>query len=183
MKTVWLSIILLCCAFAGCDGPDVINDGGIEPAEVIKAANVDVSADTKKAVFDRPITITTRCMPLITGKGVIGLYGWKSNGNVTWTLESPAVDTVTTFQESSYTIYVPAEFKANNEFEQKWTVHLVPPSAPNYLFGAHAHIDSIFIADSNKMYWINSEVARKYCPRPRGWQPDAVSSTEVYLDL
>jgi hypothetical protein len=140
-----------------------------------------LAADAQNAVFDRPITVTTKCMPLITGKGVIGLRGVRAMGDVTWTLESPDVDTVSVFQESSYYVYIPAEFKAKSEFHQQWTANLVPQSTSRYLFGAHIHIDSIFVADSNRMYWIESEVAKRYCPRRLGWQPDAVSRGSVYL--
>jgi hypothetical protein len=182
MKIPHFSIALLCCALVACHQPDApIDDGELQQASTIKAGSFTVAADVERAVFDRSISLTTKCMPLVTGKGVIGLHGMKSKGNVAWTLDSPYVDTVSVLQESSYTIYIPVEFKANSVFEQEWVVHLVPQSTSSYLFSAHIHIDSVFIADSNRMYWIQSEVAKKYCPRRLGWQPDAVSRGSVYL--
>ena len=184
MKTVLVSIGILCCALLGCDAPDIIDDGGIEPASAIQAGNVDVAADVGRAVFDQPITITTSCMPLITGKGVVGLGGRKSQGEIDRIILSPTKDTVTLYQESLYTTYVPVEFKANQKLTQTWKVQLLQRTQPNggsYFFYSHVHVDSIFIADSNRMYAISSDVARKYALRSRGWEPNGISSANIYL--
>src|SRR5215204_5646491 len=116
MKTLSLSIVLLCCALNGCNQPDEpIDDGELEPASTIKPGTFTLAADVKKAVFDHPITIAMKCLPLISGKGVIGLGVRKANGEIDRRLLSPIDDTVSIFDDPYYTIYVPVEFTANQE--------------------------------------------------------------------
>lgn len=185
MNTLRLSIILLCCVMLGCEQPyEVIDDSQLIQASTIKPGSFTISANVDRAVFDRSITITMKCLPVISGKGVIGLGGRKANGEIDRRLLSPVHDTVTIFDDSYYTIYVPVEFTANQEFTQTWSIQLLERTKPNggsYFFDGAAHIDSIFIADSNRTYGIYSEVARKHCPRRLGWEPNAVCEGRVHL--
>jgi hypothetical protein len=181
MKTLSLAIVLLCCAIAGCDGPDIIDDSNLQRASTIRGDNVDIIANVGRAVYDRPVTITVQCMPLVTGSGVIQISSEKDNDSFTWVLISPVEDTVTIYRGSHYWIAIPAEFKAGQMFEQRWTIQLLPNTTDSHLFTGSAYVDSIFIADSSRMYGIESDVARKHCPRPLGWEPNAISSNNVYL--
>jgi hypothetical protein len=121
------------------------------------------------------------CLPLVTGKGVIGLRGTKSADIFDWLLLTPATDTASILHDPYYTIHIPAEFKVNQTFTQTWKVQLLPGASGNYYFGAQVQIDSIFIADSNRMYGIRSDVAKKYCPRRLGWDPHAINENSIYL--
>lgn len=183
MKTISLSIVLIWCAVIGCKEPAGIDDSQLQTASTIKPGTFKVTADVTTPVLDRPITITTTCLPLITGKGVIGLTGRRWGDMFDWLLRSPVNDTTSFVDDPYYTIHIPAEFKANETFTQKWSVQLLPRTKPagRYYFGGHIYIDSIFIADSNKMYWIRSEVARKHCPRRLGWEPHAINDGNLYL--
>jgi hypothetical protein len=184
MKLFCLAIILLCGVIAGCNGPDEPSDDSqLSQAPTIKPGTFSVTVNVDRPVFDRSITATTSCMPLVTGKGVIGLTGTRTVDMFDWILLSPITDTVSTVSLPYYTIHIPAEFKANETFTQRWDVRLLPRTGPagSYYFGAHVYIDSIFIADSNRMYWIDSDVARKHCPRRLGWQPHAINEKNIYL--
>jgi hypothetical protein len=100
-----------------------------------------------------------------------------------WLLLSPVDDTLSIVSDPFYIVQIPAEFKANQVFVQRWDVKLLPRTGPagSYYFGASVFIDSIFIADSNRMYGIDSDVAKKHCPRRLGWNPYAVNENNVYL--
>ena len=183
MKGYVRCMVLLCCVLLGCEPPDSPSDDNLSPASTIKPGTFTVSVDVQRAVFDRPIVVTTTCVPTITGKGYIGLRGNKWGDMLDWSLLSPTIDTVSTINDPYYTIHIPASFNKNQTFMQRWEIRLLPRTGPagNYYIGAHIYTDSIFIADSNRMYWIHSDVARKHSPRPLGWQPDAINEKNVYL--
>lgn len=183
MKTLPLSLLLPCCIIVGCFQPT--NDDNLEPAPTIDERSFKISADVEHAVLDHPVRITTVCMPLVTGKGFIGISGWKIDSTFEWVLLSPVADTATVIESGHFTTYVPAEFKINQFFRQEWTLQLQPEpgnSHSNYtIIGAHIYIDSIFIADSNRMYSISSDVARKHAGKPMGWNPYAIPPNKLYF--
>jgi hypothetical protein len=169
----------------GCAGPDEPSDDSqLSQAPTIQPGSFKVSADPNRRVLNQPITITTTCLPRVTGKGVIGITGARWKNLFDWVLLAPIADTVLMADDVHYTIHIPAEFQADQLFTQKWTIQLLPrtgPAGEHYTMGAHVYIDSIFIADSNRMYWIKSDVARRHCPRHLGWQPHAMNDNTLYL--
>lgn len=173
---VLLNFLTLSCQ-QGTDGTG--NDSGMAPVprgiETFENSIMEIKADTDRAIVDSLITITTRCKPLFTGKGRIKLIA--GGGGTSVVIVSPVQDTISATDSIRWrTTHV--DFTANETFEQEWKIRLINQAA--YSFGSRAILDSVFIADSSKTYYIFSEEVKVLSPD--GWfRNEAVSYPNVNL--
>ncbi|MEP7218179.1 MAG: hypothetical protein ABI876_04645 [Bacteroidota bacterium] len=178
--------LLLCLLLISCDhGPDSSSD---RHAFAFEHGYVYLSADFDKVVGDKQFTIITRCYPTITGKGWIGMAGLGQYTGSTVIVDEPLHDTQIThsrLEDNTYSIY-PAEFKANEPFEQRWRIRLQFPAAANFpsgfQFNGYAIIDSIFIPDSARLYPASSLEAKRYSGALDGFDVNAMSGTFLHLN-
>jgi hypothetical protein len=167
------SALLLASCSQSVDPPDTAL-----PDPSIKDNKIEISLDADHVVTDRDITITMRCTPLVSGKGHFELESSGQFAESMVILNSPVVDTLTgaDINHGSSFITIPAEFVANEPFEQRWRVRLQSNHPSDiYKFGAGVGIDSIYIADSNRLYWLHSDVVKNSTKRKKGYQSGALS--------
>ncbi|MBS1912787.1 MAG: hypothetical protein JST22_12435 [Bacteroidetes bacterium] len=133
-------------------------------------------ADTDHATTARPIAIMTEVMPLVSGKGRIGMIA--SSGS--WTFFSPVVRALDIDMsrpyDSNQVTYHPVEFIANRYCVVRWVLQLHQPQG--YAFYASACLDSVFIADSNRYFGIGSYEARSRTHTISGY-----TRVNVFADL
>lgn len=119
---------------------------------------VKISADTNHVVINYPIVISTRCKPLLTGKGRIAIHGGGALNLSSWIIDSPVIDTLVRPKDDTTFVSYRVNFISNQSFEQKWTIRCLNPT--EYGFSSEAVFDSIFISDSSRYYHIGSIEAR-----------------------
>jgi hypothetical protein len=182
MKKLLLYVITLACggAMSACDN----TTGNTTDLRTQAFSNRETSltADAEKAVNDRPITLTTSCLPLVSGKGRIGIWGRGRSENTHWYLESPFRDTIETEfdPDTAAFIYIPVDYVANSPFSRSWVVQLQTNVA--YTFYVSALLDSVYVSDSAKMYHVSSDVAIRYSPGGYGYNRIGASGDHLILD-
>jgi hypothetical protein len=153
------------------------------PPPSIKDNKIEISLDADHVVTDRAITVTMRCTPLVTGKGHFELESSGQWAESMVILESPITDTLTggDINNGSSVSVVPAEFVANQPLEQHWRVRLQSNHPTDiYKFGAVVGIDSIYIADSNRLYWLYGAALKEISHGRTPYQGGALSDY-IYL--
>jgi hypothetical protein len=147
--TKLLSTILIVFLFS-CNQNINTQDHDIEEGiRLFSTYGVDIEVVPNIIPKDSLITLTMTCYPAMTGVGVT----WLSLGTYT-ALEYPRIDTIRT----STNVIVHVSFISNIPFKQQWKFRLlggVPPVTWNA--EVRATFDSVYIADSSKMYWVHSE--------------------------
>lgn len=155
-----------------------------DPAPAFKNSEVTLSAVPETLAIDHITTITMRCLPTVTAKGVIGLKGEAEVNWGGWILAWPVADTITMFGTSDMK-YIPAEFTANQPFEQRWDIMPHPrfsgEAAGPYDFTAAAFIDSIYIADSARYYPVESEIVKRHSPGGAGYIHQAMNGPALHI--
>jgi hypothetical protein len=182
MKTLVLCMIVLTCCgvLAACD--NTTGNTTDLRTQAFDKEQVILTADVERAVSDKSITLTTSCLPLVSGKGRIGIRGRGLSQNTSWFLESPFRDTLETEAnpDSAVYDYVLVEYVANRTFSQPWQIRL--QSGISYSFAANVILDSIYIADSARMYHICSDVAIRYSPGGHGYNREGQSGSHLILE-
>ncbi len=120
------------------------------------------TVDPDKVSRNTPVTFTTICMPLVTGKGRIFLRGRSNIGGSRMFFESPIIDTLE-YMIDSKTIdltEIPVDFTANKFCVQKWVLRF--SHTTEYRLGSWAVIDSVYIPDSLRYFSPTSVVVREY---------------------
>ena len=144
--------------------------------EAFRNRTVEISANSDRAVADRPVTFTLRCYPQVTGVGRMNLDGRGALMGSFLFIESPRIDTLDT---SRTRFEYPVTLTAGVPTELQVTVRMQPGT--DYYYSAGVVLDSIFIPDSNRMFHYNSSVARAYSGRSGGY--DAVASYDRTFPL
>ncbi len=150
---------LICCLLSACSS-GTGNDDPLDPrVQGFRQGLITLTAKPNKVVLDQPITITTRCVPLVSGKGRLMLTGYGPDPTSAWEIESPTHYVFNRMNRDSWAT-ADVEFTANQAFEQEWRVHFLA-STPYYIT-AHITLDSVLLADSNRLYDIDSDIALRY---------------------
>lgn len=153
--------LLVCVVIAGCNdsNPSVYHPG----IEAFYQKKVLMSADAVTAITDRPITIITSFHPMVKGKGRILFRGGGNALESGWRIESPLRDTVDRgMMESGDVAELPVEFTAESEYKQAWQVRLM--RSGEFMFGADVVLDSVYIADSMRYFYVSSDVVYRHTP-------------------
>jgi hypothetical protein len=149
-----------------------------DPPVTFYRAQVEMSADTDKAIADHTTTIKLHCLPLLSGVGRMQLDIGKNRKETTVYVDSPLQDTVET-GIAGKDITVPVKFVANQPFDQQW--HIRFDTAGYYNFHARAIFDSVAIADSSRLYWVQSAIVRQSTPNGVGYTWLATSNSSLVL--
>ncbi|MEP7219965.1 MAG: hypothetical protein ABI876_13665 [Bacteroidota bacterium] len=184
MKSLTLiSCIAIMLTAAAC--ADSVVNNVPDPAPTFKNSEVTLSAMPENLALNRITTITTHCLPTVTAKGWIGLKGQGEVNLGGWILAWPASDTIT-LSETSRLELIPAEFTANQPFEQEWDIIPYPQfaneAAGPYDFTGAALIDSIYIADSARYYPVESEIVKRYSPGGAGYISHAINGVSLHIN-
>jgi hypothetical protein len=158
-----LTIVLVCACFASCsNGTD---PGSVTDLRVraFKRGETKFTADTDRAVTDRPVTLTLRCVPLVSGKGLMAICEVGTNENFKIVVESPVRDTL--HGDNNY-IFV--DFVANEPIERSWDVRFpVSPWSGTFALCALVTLDSVYIPEFDRWYSVHSDTAKSHTPS--GW--------------
>jgi hypothetical protein len=166
-----LAAILL---FASCSG-----DPSVAPVNAVvafKDRKVELSANSDRAISDRPVTFTLRCYPQVTGVGRMCLDGWGAGPGTLLFIQQPARDTL---DITNSRFEYPVVFTTGVPCDLQVEVQMQP--GRDYFYSATAFLDSVFIPDSNRLFYFNSSVARAYSGRAGGY--DAVASYDRTFPL
>jgi hypothetical protein len=151
--------LILCASLLSACSSSTDSDTTYDPhVRAFKQSLVTLTANSYKVVPDAPITITTHFTPLVTGKGIIGMRGYGEYPNSSWQVESPVQKMFTPADRDSTAVFA-LDFTANQPIDLQWQVRLHDLSAYHIL--ANVGLDSVFIADSGRMYSIKSDEARR----------------------
>ncbi|HXF90878.1 MAG TPA: hypothetical protein VNJ29_03000 [Candidatus Nitrosotenuis sp.] len=114
---------------------------------------IDISTVPDTLRPDSLMTLTISCYPAMTGVG----YSWIVMNAVT-VLEYPRVDTIKTLTN----VIVRGSFVAGIPFSQQWKFKMLGNVPTNlWVSEVRATFDSIYIADSLKMYPVSSKELEK----------------------
>jgi len=151
MKTRFFFACLIVCSFLSCSKtPTNNNDEPYAGEFAFEQRKLDMISEPPVAIEDTTISLKITCYPKYSGTGTM----WVSLGApACWVvLEYPNRDTLKT--ETNVTVNT--KFLAGNSFTQEWRFKLLETFSGSYSFETFVRYDSIFIADSAKMYAINS---------------------------
>jgi hypothetical protein len=126
---------------------------------------LSLSVDADKAYSDRPVTFAVGCTPIVNGKGRIwfNISGDYPRSQIH--IESPVIATLV--RDSNFFIPIPAMFVANRPFKMPIRCRFQPGNS--YFYYVVATLDSVFVADSNRYYEPNSEIAQRFRPKGGGY--------------
>ncbi|HVZ40051.1 MAG TPA: hypothetical protein VHI13_12305 [Candidatus Kapabacteria bacterium] len=156
-----LTLTLLVAACSGSTTPP--QDPVVEAFDRLQ---MKMYADTNKVITDRPITITTEVMPLVSGKGRISMdasaASWEFLEPVKRTVHLPVVPPDT----PRVTDY-PVVFTAHQRVVVSWELQL--QWREHHTFFSNVFLDSVFIADSGRFFSVWSHEARIRTPDGLGY--------------
>jgi len=154
MRSSLLFITLVGCFLSSCKNTYTGQDtyAGEYPFE---KRTYNVSATPPVALKDTTISLIVTCYPKFTGTGWMAISLGATSQFFT-VLEYPYRDTLKEYTE----IRVPTKFQEESLFTQTWKFRLLFDSG-DYAIAINAAYDSVFIADSAKMYSIDSPELKK----------------------
>ena len=138
-------------------------DGGTSPPmlHVVSAFSgsntFTLTADADKAYSDRPITFTARCTTVVNGKGRIRFSAYCDRHPGEIRVESPIIAML--IHDSIPEITIPMAFVANEPIALPIRCRFLQSDVSCFYHGA-VIIDSLFVADSNRYFDVNSDVAQ-----------------------
>jgi hypothetical protein len=143
--------------------------------------DIQITADADRRYTDRDITLTMKCLPLVSGVGRIMLDG---NGNTqTWSWRSLAPVQDTVIQAPSGTLPPNLEtsvhFTANDTCTMTWRIRLDSPVT--YSFLAYARIDSVAVPGLDHLVTPWSTEAKIMSRNKMGYNEVAGSLEALYL--
>ena len=166
LKTEAIGIGLIACLIGGlpsckcvtCDDSpprECVVCGDPAPPETFIFANnkLQMWADRQHVAIDSSFEIEQLCRPLYTGKGSFYLH--LLGGGRTVFVDTPLQDTLST-RDGQLSMY-PVLFRANETFQQSWTVRLHGPGNTSYGFEGFVRMDSILI--NGRYYAVSSATA------------------------
>gem|GEM_PF-1547382 len=149
------SIAAIIFSFSACKNSATDNHDTYAGEYPFEQRELVFSANPAKALEDTTISLKVTCYPKFTGTGWMAISLGSTSQFLT-VLEFPYRDTLRDYTE----IRVHAKFQAGSPYTQEWKFRfLFKPD--NSLIAALAAYDSIFIADSAKMYAIDSPELKK----------------------
>jgi hypothetical protein len=127
---------------------------------------LSLSVDADKAYSDRPVTFTVRCTTLINGKGRVWFHAYCDRYPGEIRVESPVVTTLV--HDSIWEVPIPATFVANQPFEMPIRCRFLQEDVSCFYY-AVTTLDSVFVVDSNRYFWVNSETVQNLSPNHEGY--------------
>jgi hypothetical protein len=154
-----LCVISLCALFS-CSDPVAPVDSGRGYA-FSDGGRLTLAVTPDTVATDLPVTITTRCVPRVTGRGRLILAGYSDNAAAQFYLESPIHDTIVRLADSTVfdRVEIPFSFTADTPCIQDWVVRF--SERAGYRVWSMAIIDSVYVPDSLRMFPVSSETARR----------------------
>jgi len=162
MKQRFLARLLPLIFLASCS-----SEGILPPVNAVIAfrnEKVELTANSDRAVSDRPVTFKIRCYPQVTGVGRMYLNGWSADARSLLFIEAPRRDTLDTINRRFEYVMM---FTAGVPSELEVVVRMQPDM--DYFYSADAFLDSVFIPDSAKMFHVLSDAAVAFSGRSGGY--------------
>lgn len=129
-----------------------------------------IFADVDHVTTARPVRITTRCVPLVSGKGhiVMSVRQMRGRGriHVLHPIDTALIQASSGFNSND--ISYPLDYHANVPLELHWRVQL-PDEDGGYGFSGFFVIDSLKM-DDGRMIWIDSKEANAHAPQRYGFE-------------
>lgn len=155
MKTKSLLICLCVYFFYTCKNSSTNNQDTYAGEYPFEKRQYDMIADPPVALQDTIISFKVTCYPKFTGTGWMAI---SLGASVAWVvLEFPDQDTLKDYKEVRHSV----RFQGKKPFTQEWRFKLLKTFSNDYSIAVMAAYDSIFIADSIKMYPIESPELKK----------------------
>lgn len=155
MKIIFYFACFIICLFTSCKNSSTNNQDTYAGEYPFERRQYDIIADPPVAIEDTTISLKVTCYPKFTGTGWMAISLGATSQYFT-VLEFPYRDTLKVYTE----IRVRTNFQAETPFTQEWKFRLLFKPG-DYSIAVNAAYDSIFIADSVKMYPIDSPELRK----------------------
>ena len=156
MKTITLFTCFVICYFSSCKNSSTNNQDTYAGEYPFEQRKFDITASPPTALKDTMISLKVTCYPKFTGTGWMAISLGGGGEGFRTVLEFPYKDTLKSYTE----IRVHTKFLAGNPFTQEWKFKLLFKSG-DYAIAVNAAYDSVFIADSAKMYVIDSSELKK----------------------
>jgi hypothetical protein len=166
-----LAIALLALCIGACSSSTDPESSYDLRVRAFKRGETKFTADADRPVTDRLVTLTLRCVPAVSGKGMMIL---REYGNVIgyWVVvESPVRDTLRRYDSNktdglANIIYL--DLVANQPVERSWKVRFpVTPRSTGYSFSGSVHLDSVYLLEFDRWYSVHSDTAMSHTPV--GW--------------
>jgi hypothetical protein len=171
-RSVLISILLAMAAVSCSNGTD---PGSVSDLRVraFKRGETKFTADADSAVTDRLVTLTLRCVPAVSGKGIMVI---KEYGNVVgyWTVvESPGTDTLrpnNPDKVDGLSNILHVDFVAGDPIERSWKIRFpITPWHATFTFSANVNLDSVYVQEYSKWFSVESDTAKSYTPNEVGY--------------
>lgn len=146
-----IALFLILPLVVGCGVESLPSEGPL----AFQNRRIYLSVDTDTVVTDRPITIVTQLTPMFTGKAILRLLMQSSHGDTIFIL-APIQDTLYHNGEKKTEAAIPFETIQDVPVRITWNMQLTGKF--EHYITAHAFLDSIYIADSNQLFSVNSDV-------------------------
>jgi hypothetical protein len=155
MKTISLFACTIICLFVSCKNSTTNSQEPYAGEYPFEKRQFDATATPPVSLKDTTILLRVTCYPKFTGTGWMAISLGATVQFIT-VLEYPYTDTIKDYTE----IRVRTKFQEKTPFTQEWKFRLLFESG-DYAIAVNAAYDSIFIADSAKMYCIDSPELKK----------------------
>jgi hypothetical protein len=145
-------------------------DGGSSPPAVsvvptFTGDGFTLTADADKAYSDRPVTFMARCTTVVNGKGRILFIASGDYPRSEIYLKSPIVAML--IRDSIPEISIPMVFVANQPIAMPIRCRLQP--GISCFYHAAVIVDSVFVADSNRYFDVDSDIAHPLSAKGYGY--------------
>ena len=155
MRTILSFTIVIICLFTSCKNSTTNNQDTYAGEYPFEKRQYDITANPPIALKDTTISLQVTCYPKFTGTGWMTI-SLGATAQFFTVLEFPYTDTLKDYTE----IRIHTKFQEKTSFTQEWKFRLLFESG-DYSIAVNAAYDSIFIADSAKMYPIESPELKK----------------------
>jgi hypothetical protein len=178
MKTALLFICVCFTVFiSSCSKDDNQITGGDPPSageSQFTQRKLAVQAAPDKALADTTTSLKVTCYPRFTGAGWMSINIGTTSQIFLTVLEYPYIDTL----KENLQILIHTKFQAGIPCNKEWRFKFLYKPYGNYHITMLAAYDSIYVADSAKMYKVDSpEMKRIIWIEPDGIKQDYVLSS------
>lgn len=176
---VMAGMIAMLVLSSGCD--DGVEGAADARAQAFKLSSLVLEARPSRVRVDSPVVVTTNALPLVTGKGRIGLLCYNLPATGKLVVDTPAVKIIPDDITPSGTPFVwhEVEFRANKPLALDWRVRM--SVLFKYHFSADYVLDSVYIADSSRYYAVGSAEAIAQTPGRAGYKVQFSAPSALHL--
>jgi hypothetical protein len=170
------------CGIISCEDAGVNHNTPAPQYAIENFGRIELSASSTVPNANLPITIATKFTSRVTGKGRLWIYGFGEDAATKVFVDLPRTDTISdpTGQATVDRVEIPFEVTSGQQFSQDWTIRFSDNS--RFRIKAAAVIDSVYLQDSLRMYWSNSDTVQNHyrVEIGRGWKVTASSPDLVF---